>query len=207
MYTGCMAVRVGGVVLCGGRSSRMGRPKLALPFGAEQMLERVVRILSEAVPTVAVVAAPEQQLPDLAEGVRIARDEQEYLGPLAGLAKGLAALRADFDAAYISSCDVPLLRPEFVRRMIELLGDEDIAIPRDGQYHHPLAAVYRTRLEDDVRELLRGGRMRPVFLLERCRVREVDVETLREVDPNLDSLRNLNEREDYEAALRDAGFA
>ena len=184
----------------------MGRPKLSLPFGPEQMLQRVVRILSDAVSTIVVVAAPGQEVPELPRGVRAARDEQESLGPLAGLAVGLGALRPEFEAAYVSSCDVPLLRPDFVRRMIELLGEDDIAIPRDGKYHHPLAAVYRTRLEDDVRELLAAGRMRPVFLLERCRVREVDVETLREVDPKLDSLRNLNEPKDYEAALRDAGF-
>lgn len=198
---------IAGIVLCGGRSSRMGQPKLSLPFGPELMLHRVVRILSEVVSPIVVVAAPRQELPELPPDVLIARDEQEHLGPLAGLAAGLAALPQDMDAAYVSSCDVPLLRPEFVRRMIESLGEHDIAIPRDGQYHHPLAAVYRTHLKNDVQELLRANRMRPVFLLERCRVNEVDVEALRAVDPELDSLRNLNQPEDYAAALRDAGFA
>lgn len=184
----------------------MGRPKLSLPFGPELMLQRVVRILSEVVSPVVVVAAPAQQLPELPGDVLVARDEQEHLGPLAGLAAGLSALRPRVDAAYASSCDVPLLRPEFVRRIIELLGERDVAIPRDGQYHHPLAAAYRTHLEDDVRALLAAGRMRPLFLLERCRANEVDVETLRGVDPRLDSLRNVNRPEDYEAALREAGF-
>ena len=193
-------------MLCGGRSSRMGRPKLSLPFGPELMLQRVVRILSDVVSPILVVAAPRQELPELPRDVLIARDEQEHLGPLAGLAAGLEALSGKCEAAYVSSCDVPLLRPEFVRRVIELFGEHDIAIPRDGLYHHPLAAVYRTRLAGDARELLDAGRMRPVGLLERCRVREMDVETLRNVDPKLDSLRNVNGPEEYQAALRDAGF-
>ena len=198
--------RVGGIVLCGGKSSRMGRPKLALPFGSELMLQRVVRILGDVVSPIAVVAAPEQELPPLPDNVLIARDEQEYLGPLAGLAAGLHTLRPHVEAAYASSCDAPLLRPEFVQAMIAALGEHDLAIPRDGRFHHPLAAVYRTRLEDDVRALIAAGQMRPVFLLERCRAREIDVDELRAADPNLDSLRNTNTPEEYEASLRAAGF-
>ena len=38
-----------GIVLCGGRSSRMGYPKALLPFGPELMVQRVVRIASEIV--------------------------------------------------------------------------------------------------------------------------------------------------------------
>ena len=56
---------VGGIVLCGGQSSRMGRPKALLPFGPEVMLERVVRILSAVARPIVVVAAPDQELPPL----------------------------------------------------------------------------------------------------------------------------------------------
>lgn len=182
----------------------MGRPKALLPFGREVMLQRVVRILSEVVSPIVVVAAHEQELPPLPPQVLVARDEYDALGPLAGLAAGLGALRGRVEAAYASSCDVPLLRPEFVRRVIELLEDHDLAIPRDGKFHHPLAAVYRTRVEDDVRALIAEGRLRPFFLLERVRAREIDVAELRAVDPQLWSLRNTNTPEEYRAALKDA---
>jgi molybdopterin-guanine dinucleotide biosynthesis protein A len=198
--------KVGGIVLCGGRSMRMGRPKLSLPFGTETMLARVVRILSEVVEPIVVVAAPEQELPPLPAGVRIARDEQEGLGPLSGLAAGLSALSGVVDAAYVSSCDVPLLAPEFVQRMIELLAEYEMVIPRDGNYHHPLAAVYRCSLEGRVRSLLSEGRFRPFFLMEDSDARVVDVSDLRDADPNLDSLRNLNTEEEYQHALRDANL-
>src|SRR6476660_3315417 len=106
-----------GIVLCGGRSSRMGRPKAWLPFGDEVLLQRVVRILSEVVSPIVVVAAKEQELPTLPADILVARDEQEAFGPLAGLAAGMAALRGKVAAAYASSCDVPLLKPEFVRHI------------------------------------------------------------------------------------------
>jgi molybdenum cofactor guanylyltransferase len=115
-------VRVAGIVLCGGRSSRMGTPKAWLPFGDELMLPRVVRIVREAVGLVVVVAAPGQDVPPLPADVRIVRDEVEGRGPLGGLAAGLAALEGEADVVYLSSCDVPLLRPEFVRRVVGSLS-------------------------------------------------------------------------------------
>jgi molybdopterin-guanine dinucleotide biosynthesis protein A len=198
--------RIGGIILCGGKSSRMGRPKAWLPFGTELLLQRVVRVLSEVVSPIVVVAARGQDVPELPAGVEIARDEHEALGPLAGLAAGLAALGQRADAAYASSCDVPLLKTAFVAHIIAALEDYDLAIPRDGQYHHPLAAAYRTDLETKVRELIAANRLRPFFLLERARAREIDVAELRAVDPKLWSLRNINTPEEYDAALGDAGL-
>src|SRR5207244_1312935 len=112
---GMSVLRVGGIVLCGGQSKRMGRPKAWLQFGGELMLPRVVRILSETVAPIVVVAAPEQDVPPGPPEVRIVRDEERGRGPLQGLAAGLDALRGLADAAYLSSCDVPFLRPAFVR--------------------------------------------------------------------------------------------
>ena len=111
-------MRAGGVVLCGGSSRRMGRPKAWLPFGDEALLTRVVRLLSEAMEPVVVVAAAGQELPPLPPAVAVVRDEEPGRGPLQGLATGLKALPGQVEAAYLSSCDVPLLRPAFVRRLI-----------------------------------------------------------------------------------------
>src|SRR5262245_13826323 len=102
-----ISVRVGGVVLCGGKSTRMGRPKAWLPFGGETMLGRVVRLLGEVVDPIVVVAAEEQDLPPLPRAIRVVRDEEKGRGPLQGLSAGLAALKGVADAAYVSSCDVP----------------------------------------------------------------------------------------------------
>lgn len=196
----------GSVVLCGGKSSRMGRPKHRLPFGNETMLQRVVRILRDEVGSVAVVAAPQQDVPELPEDVFVTRDEAEGMGPLGGIAAGLTAQHSRVEAVYVSSCDAPFLQPAFVRRMLELLGEHDVAIPHDGDYYHPLAAVYRTALADQARNLLAEGQRRPRMLLERCRTRVVASEELRRIDPELRSLCNTNTPEQYEAALAEAGL-
>ena len=194
-------MKVGGIVLCGGQSTRTGRPKAWLPFAGELMLQRVVRLLGTAVQPIVVVAAPEQDVPSLPPDVAIVRDDEKGRGPLQGLAAGLAALAGQVDAAYLSSCDVPFLQPAFVRRLIELMGDASICVPRVGAYHHPLAAVYRIGVADAVQRLLAENRLRPFFLFEAVATRVVEAQELADVDPEFATLRNLNTPEDYESAL------
>ena len=64
-------MNLGAVVLCGGESRRMGRPKAWLPFGPELMLQRVVRLVGTVARPIVVVAAPGQDLPELPAGVSI----------------------------------------------------------------------------------------------------------------------------------------
>ena len=182
----------------------MGKPKAWLPIAGEIMLPRVVRILGEVVGPIVVVAAPDQDVPQLPNDIEIVRDEERGRGPLEGLAAGLAALDGCVDAAFASSCDVPFLRPPFVNRMIELLGSAQICVPKVGDYHHPLAAVYRVDVLPVVLQLLKENRLRPVFLFDAVATRVVDANELIDVDPTFESLRNLNTPEDYELALRDA---
>ena len=151
------AAMIAAIVLCGGQSSRMGTSKAWLPFGGEPMLLRILRVLEGCSPRV-VVAAPGQLLPDLPDGVIVTRDRDRGRGPLQGLEAGLKEI---VGAAYVSSCDVPLLSRRFVERMASLLGDDAIAVPETGGRRHPLAGVYRAGVVlPVVGELLAADRLR-----------------------------------------------
>jgi len=185
----------------------MGLSKAMLPFGAETMLVRTVRLLLQATDTVCVVAASGQELPQLPASVRIVRDERQGNGPLEGLRVGLSALRGESAAAFVTGCDTPLLIPAFVTRAFELLGENDVAVPRIDGLYHPLAAVYSTSVVPKIEALLAAGRMRPVYLYESVPPRELTAAELSAVDPDLSTLVNLNRPEDYLAALATAGFS
>ena len=195
----------GGIVLAGGKSTRMGTSKALLPFGPETMLQRVVRILNDVVAPIVAVAAAEQELPELPREVIVTRDEREGRGPLEGLRAGLKALPEDVDAAYVTSCDVPLLVPGFVRQMLDLARGYDVTVMEIDGFTHPLSAVYRRAALPYIEELLAHDRLRPAFLFEAVKTRRVSREEIT-ADPDLTTLRNLNTREDYEQALADAGL-
>ncbi|MCA9214878.1 MAG: molybdenum cofactor guanylyltransferase [Planctomycetales bacterium] len=197
----------GAVILCGGASSRMGYPKWRLPFGPERILDRIVRITCDISTAQVLVMADPDQVVDPPHGVLLAYDCAKNRGPLEGIHSGLAAMPEGIEAVFVTSCDVPLLQPEFASRLFELLTpDVDVVVPVDDQFHHPLAAVYRTRVASDVRELLNKNKFRPVFLFDKVATRRVNVEDLRSVDTDLASLKNLNDAESYFAALRFAGI-
>ena len=199
---------LGAVVLCGGESRRMGRPKAWLPFGPEVMLQRVVRLVGTVARPIVVVAAPGQDLPALPAGVSIVRDEISGRGPLQGLAAGFGALGDEVDLVYATGTDVPFLEPRWITHLAELIGDADLAIPSIGGYYHPLAALYRKRaVLPAIEDLLGQDRLRPLFLVEAVKTRVVLEHEMRAVDPELGTLRNLNHPEEYERALRDAGFS
>ena len=200
------------MVLCGGQSRRMGRPKAWLPFGAEPMIVRVLRILQEVsrFETLLVVAAPQQELPPLPSGIHLVRDAVPGRGPLEGVATGLAALQemnSDRNwASYVTSCDVPLLQPAFIEAVCQRLQSASIAVPVETAFPHPLAAAYRITVLDVMRQLLERGEFRPRALFSLVPTVFIPVEELREVDPKLFSLKNINTPQDYYWALTTAGF-
>lgn len=197
-----------GIVLAGGRSSRMGTPKAELEWHGSTLLRRVSGLVERAVDgPVVVVRAPGQSLPALPASVELAEDARADRGPLQGLAAGLAALSSRADVVYVSSTDVPLLHPAFVRRVLRAVdADTDVALPRAGGFPHPLSAAYRPALLEIVERLIAADRLRPAFLFEQCRVTRLDEAALLSdpalaaLDPGLESVVNLNEPADYDAA-------
>ena len=184
----------------------MGYAKAMLPFGDELMLQRVERILSAVVDPIVVVAADGQELPSLSPGTLVARDRQPDLGPLEGIRVGLQHIQPHARAAYVTSCDVPLLSAEFVQQMIDLLADFRIVVPRDSHFHHPLAAVYRVGVQGEIEKLLSNGQRRPKLLFGEVSTLEVTTDQLRAVDATLQSLANLNRPQDYLDALKRASL-
>ncbi len=185
----------------------MGRPKAWLPFGGERMLARVVRRLGAAAEPIVVVAAVGQDLPPVDGAALIVRDAAPDRGPLQGLATGLASLPETVGLVFATATDVPLIRPAWVRRLVELIGDDDLAMPLVDGFHQPLAALYRrASVLPVVMDLLKADLLRPVGLVERLRSRIVSADELRTVDPDLDTLRNVNTPEQHREALERAGL-
>lgn len=182
------------IVLCGGRSSRMGRPKAWLPWRGRPMVAHVVAVLREVVDEVVVVSSAELDPPPLP--ARVVRDPSYGLGPLAGIAEGLA--HVDSELAYVCGTDAPFLRPDFVRAVLSFGA---AAAPVVNGFVQTLAAAYPRAARGEALALLARGRRRPLDLLEAVGYRQLGPEEL----PDLDSLRGFNTPEEYLAAVAESG--
>ena len=187
----------------------MGRPKSGLEWHGATLLFRTAAVLARAVTgPVVVVRAPGQGLPALPDGVETVDDPVEGLGPMQGVAAGLAHLRDRAAGAFVCSTDLPFLHPAYVRSVLRGLDDPavDLVLPTVRGFRQPLAAAYRTALATLIEAQIAEGNLRPGMLLEHCTaVRPDDASLLADpavaaADPALDSVQNVNTPEEYEQA-------
>jgi molybdopterin-guanine dinucleotide biosynthesis protein A len=188
----------------------MGTMKAALEWHGSTLLCRTLGILARSVGgPLLVVRAPGQPLPTIPPQTQVVEDPQEGLGPLQGVAAGLAALWGRANVAFVCSTDLPFLHPAFVRRVLTALTDDfDVVLPVTRGYPQPLAAAYRITLAPLVAELVAAGDRRLALLFRRCATLRLDDAALladpvlATADPALDSMVNVNSPDDYYAARR-----
>lgn len=185
-----------GIVLCGGLSTRMGQDKGSLAFGGETLLQRAVRVVREVAGEVIVVARAGQAAP---AGVRVVHDPVEDLGPLAGIAAGLAASTTDVNI--VIACDMPLIKSAVLARLVALRGEADICVAVADGHASPLCAVYRASVGAVAQHLLASGERRVMALLDRVQTKRVDAAAFRDLDPHLDSFVSCNTPEAYRQAV------
>ena len=186
------------VVLTGGKSSRMGRPKALLPFDGKPLIAHVVRDLKELFAEAVVVAAPEQELPILP--ALVVRDEVAYQGPVSGIYHGLKA--STKEVCFVTSCDAPFLNSALIAHLLSQILEHDVVVPYWQERFQPLHAVYRTRVLPLLKAQLERGELRPIFLYDKVRTRKILEAEIRRHDPDGLSFLNMNSPADYQAALQ-----
>jgi molybdenum cofactor guanylyltransferase len=186
------------VVLAGGKSSRMGRPKSLLLFDGEPLITHIVRGLKQMFAETVVVAAPEQELPDLP--VILVRDEVAYQGPVGGIYYGLNAASGEF--CFVTSCDVPFLNAALISRLMAQISNNDVVVPHWEDRFQPLHAVYRRSVLPLLKEQLDRGELRPIYLFDKVRTLKIGEDEIRLFDPEGLSFLNMNTPDDYERALQ-----
>ena len=186
------------VILAGGKSSRMGRPKALLPFDGKPLIVHVVEDLKYLFAETVVVAAPDQELPSLP--VTLVRDEVAYQGPVSGIYHGLKA--SSNEVCFVTSCDAPFLNLTVISHLLSQIGDADVVVPYWQERFQPLHAIYRKSVAPLLKDQLERGELRPIFLYDKVRTRKIHEDEIRRLDPDGFSMLNMNSPADYEAALQ-----
>lgn len=186
------------IILAGGKSSRMGRPKAWLPFHGRPMLARVLDRLAPLFEEQVIVRAPGQELPDVA--ARFVEDDESGQGPVMGLAIGLGAVTRPL--AFVTSCDAPFISPRVVAHLVARCEPPyAVAVPQWEGRLQPLHAVYRADNAPILRRLLAAGRRRPIDLFQEVPTLEVPEVAIRALDPEGLTFMNTNTPEEWERAL------
>ncbi|MCE9682852.1 molybdenum cofactor guanylyltransferase MobA [Halomonas alkalisoli] len=147
---------VTGLILAGGQGRRMGgRDKGLEPFAGRPLVAHVRARLEGRVASVWINANRHHETyRGLAERV-VADIEGDYQGPLMGIYTGLRT--AETPWLLVVPCDTPALPMDLVERLVAGIGEGDIAVAHDGERLHPVVALLRVSLADDLEAALAGG--------------------------------------------------
>lgn len=186
-----------GILLAGGKSSRMKENKAFLELDGRPLVERSLTAL-QAVFKEVLISSNQPKLFERYE-VPVIQDELLDRGPLEGLYQGLKA--GTYDAAFFVACDMPFLNVELIRFMAKWIPDYDVVVPRLQSGLHPLHAFYHRRCLPSIKNNLEIGRLKIIDFYSACSVRYVEESELQAFSNVSDVFCNVNSPEDWSAIL------
>ncbi|MFO8058107.1 MAG: molybdenum cofactor guanylyltransferase [bacterium] len=183
-----------GMILAGGKSTRMGRDKALLKVEGLTVIRRVADALSPCCSRLAVVCGPDDDYGFL--GLPVIRDLEPGEGVFMGLYSGLC--RMETERALVAGCDMPYIRTSLAAHLAELSESADIVVPRIRGNYEPLFATYSKACLAPARDLLDSGEKRIRKLYELVPTGVVEEEEIKRFDPDLSTFVNLNFPADLE---------
>ena len=182
---------VSAIILSGGKSSRMGTDKCDLEFGGETLLNNQVNKM-RSVGIEDIIAAGYRGENCAAKVVH----DDIMKGPLSGILVGLNEIVND--RAVVVSVDVPLLKAESIKKMIDCSFENDVdacVINHNGKMEQ-LIGIFKKSLAENIKQILKEDNFCVMRLLDSCKYMEV------KVDDSEDSFININYKDDYDKLLR-----
>jgi molybdopterin-guanine dinucleotide biosynthesis protein A len=189
---------VTGVILVGGKSSRVGRDKAFLPVDGVPIFEKVLEVLKRHLEKVILIGDRPERF--LKYGLPVYPDL--YAGSsLGGLYTGLHASVTPY--IFAAPCDLPFASAELLKYMASLREGYDVVVPVTAGFSEPLFALYSKDCLNPMRELLEAGNFRIFDFYPRVRVRRVLETELAPLDGSGTAFLNVNTLEEYERLLRE----
>lgn len=184
------------IILCGGRSTRMGEDKGSILLNGKPMIIHVLDAVKEIADEIIIVLRDLKQankyskiLDDVA-GIKIITDVSKDQGPLMGILSGLSSIKSD--KAQVLPCDSPYISKSFILKMFKFMegSDSDGIVPVwDDGHTEPLHSIYKKRALDNMERLINQGKRDVNSLIKSLNVKLVNV---KELDPTLQSFQNIN---------------
>ncbi len=195
-----------GIVLAGGKSSRMGLNKAFIEFGGKRLIEATVERLAGLFPEVLIIANDLEPYAYL--GVRVIPDLIANSGSLGGIYTGLSAIL--HPTGFFVACDMPFLNPDLIALVVHEAEGWDVTVPRVEGELQPMHAVYAKSCLPFIKEAIDLGMLKIARFFPKVKVKIIEEPALRAVDPHLLGLMNVNtplELEKAEAIRRQQSSA
>ena len=191
---------ISGVVLAGGKSTRLGRNKAIERVGTDVLIQRVIQRLSQLTSEVIVVVASMENAAalNLPPSANVAEDLYLGKGSLGGIFSGISA--AKHHHSLLVACDMPFLNQELLKYMIGLRHDYDVVVPLAEGRPETLHAIYSKNCLEPIERRLKADDLKIARFFDEVKVRYIKEEEIAPFDPDHLSFFNINTQEDLDQA-------
>jgi molybdopterin-guanine dinucleotide biosynthesis protein A len=185
-----------GVVLAGGKSSRMGQNKALMTLGGKRLVDRVAAVMRNVFDTLLMVTNTPEVYADL--GVPMVQDVWPDKGSLGGIYSAIHHVNTPY--CLVVACDMPFLQAAMLHYLITQMSDYDVVVPDVLGELQTLHAIYSKACLQPIARCLVMDRLCIVGFFPDVRVRTVTASELQPYDPALLAFQNLNTPEEFQAA-------
>jgi molybdenum cofactor guanylyltransferase len=185
-----------GVILAGGKSSRMGQNKALMSLGGTRLVDRVVAVMRSVFDALLMVTNTPEVYVDL--GLPMVQDVWPEKGSLGGIYSAIHHVGTPY--CLVVACDMPFLRAAMLRYLITQISDDDVVVPDVLGELQTLHAIYSKACLQPIERCLVMNRLRITSFFPDVRVRTVTASELQPYDPDLLAFQNLNTLAEFQAA-------
>lgn len=190
-----------GVILAGGKSSRMKFNKAFAEISGQPVINLIIGKFAGLFAETIIISNEPELFTHF--GLPVFTDIYPRMGPVSGIHSGL--YHASYDKAFILGCDVPFINMKLVEYMADNLGDYDSVVPEIDTYLQPLAAVYSRRCLPVLTACLEGDRVKLIRIFEELNALVMGRDELERFGNVEEIFLNLNDIETLDLAIKIAG--
>lgn len=189
---------ISAIILAGGKSTRIGsnRDKSKMKLMGISLLDRVIANIIATnyfKENNIIIIGPKNKYSNYK---KVVEDIYPQKGPLGGILTGLLA--SDTFYNLIVGCDMPFIRKELIRLLLQNISDHDIIIPGYGkELFEPLCAVYSKKCVDIIEKNIKADKLAVRSIFPYLNVRIVEEQDIKKIDPELISFFNINFKNDF----------
>ncbi|MDO8577595.1 MAG: molybdenum cofactor guanylyltransferase [Dehalococcoidales bacterium] len=189
-----------GIILAGGKSTRLGRNKALEPVLGKRLVQYVYDCLKPLADQVFIVTSKDMAALPYPEGAAVLTDIYPDKGPLSGIYTGLASAKHEYNI--VVGCDMPFLNEKLLRHMVGECRGFDAVVPRPSpSTMEPLHAVYSRSCLDRMKSQLEKERLKTLAFFEQINVKYISMQECRTFDPELMSFININNQADLDKSI------
>ncbi|MBI3399161.1 MAG: molybdenum cofactor guanylyltransferase [Deltaproteobacteria bacterium] len=187
-----------GIILAGGKSSRMGFNKAFIDIDGKPIIHRTVDLFKELFDEIILIANDPAEYEEL--NILTVTDIVKGAGSLGGIYTGLFHARSEY--SFVAACDMPFLNKEVILRMSKIAGNYNVIVPFAVGRYHPLHAIYSKKCLKPIAEMIKEKDLRITNLFKKLKIKKLEEKDWLPSGPILSSLDNINTREDLHRVIK-----